>query len=264
VARYPLLKNSLLKVRRTVGALLAISLCANLALIGTGAYFIHRRGGVRYLWARLASGNLMDPVEGHRRYRQSLFEMFDSYRNPGGHPVVFVGDSMTEGCDWHEAFGDGLTIANRGIGGDTTIGVLRRIGEIVAMAPRAVFLMIGLNDCLMLRSKPSQAAKNYEAIVKGIRTGSPQTAIYLESILPVASFRGEGTNDWIREMNERIRALADGRMVVFVSLYEGFLEGTSLSMRFTDDGVHPNAAGYALWRQEVAPFVRSAIGDETW
>jgi len=241
--------------------MLILSLCANLSFIGMLAYLVHRRGGVRYVLARLSGGTLAHTAGGHWRHRQSLFQAFESNGGRLRHPIVFLGDSLTEECDWHEAFGGGIAIANRGISGDTTGGVLRRVGDIAAMAPGAVFLMIGVNDHLNLRSKAGQTARNYEAIVNRIRTGSPETAIYLQSILPVAGFRGRRANSWIREVNQRIRTLADGRMVTFVDLYEAFLEGPSLSLRYTDDGVHLNAAGYALWHREIGPLVRSRSGD---
>ena len=62
--------------------------------------------------------------------------------------VVFLGDSITQG--WHDDL-DGsfpeLKVANRGISGDTTRGVLIRLQEdVLALHPRAVVLLIGTND----------------------------------------------------------------------------------------------------------------------
>src|SRR5271165_596600 len=60
-------------------------------------------------------------------------------------PIVMLGDSLTEGGPWRELTGC-LYLVNRGIGGDTSGGVLARLDEIIALKPRAVFLMIGVND----------------------------------------------------------------------------------------------------------------------
>ena len=60
--------------------------------------------------------------------------------------VVFVGDSITDFCDL-DKFYPGLNAVNRGIAGDVTYGVLRRMEESVyALAPELVVLLIGIND----------------------------------------------------------------------------------------------------------------------
>ena len=58
--------------------------------------------------------------------------------------VVFLGDSITEGGAWDELF-PGVPVRNRGIGGDTTSGVLDRLDQITRGRPAKVFLKIGTN-----------------------------------------------------------------------------------------------------------------------
>src|SRR5436190_8861872 len=64
------------------------------------------------------------------------------------HAVVFLGDSITQG--WGDEFGgnfSGVKLANRGISGDTTRGVLLRLEQdVMAVRPRAVIILIGTND----------------------------------------------------------------------------------------------------------------------
>ena len=60
--------------------------------------------------------------------------------------IVFLGDSITEGGgDWNNYF-DTKNIVNRGISGDTTLGVLARLNEICFYKPISLFLLIGIND----------------------------------------------------------------------------------------------------------------------
>ena len=60
--------------------------------------------------------------------------------------IIFLGNSITaEGKNWSVRLNN-PNIRNRGIGGDTTDGVLARTGEIVDSKPTAVFLLIGIND----------------------------------------------------------------------------------------------------------------------
>ena len=64
------------------------------------------------------------------------------------HALVFLGDSITD-C-WGDDLGGsfpGVKVANRGIGGDTTRGVLIRLQEdVLSLHPAGVVLLIGTND----------------------------------------------------------------------------------------------------------------------
>src|SRR6266487_6387134 len=80
--------------------------------------------------------------------------------------VVFLGDSITQG--WAEdlsAWFPGMKLANRGIGGDTSRGVLIRLKEdVLALDPRAVVLLIGTND-LEEKASPEIIAANLKLIL---------------------------------------------------------------------------------------------------
>jgi lysophospholipase L1-like esterase len=169
---------------------------------------------------------------------------------------VFLGDSLTFGCEWRELFGNEALILNRGIGGDTSAGVLKRADSVAALKPLAVFLMIGTNDAPSLGYRPSDTVENHRAIVQRILHDSPETKIYEESILPS---RVPRFNQWSAETNEGIRRLADGKSVIYLNLRDAFLENGELSNRFTSDGLHLNGSGYLLWKQQVDPIVKELI-----
>src|SRR5436190_15226153 len=82
------------------------------------------------------------------------------------HAVVLLGDSITQG--WGEDFSfwfPGMKIANRGISGDTSRGVLIRLqGDVLALEPRAVVLLIGTND-LEEKADPETIAANLKLIL---------------------------------------------------------------------------------------------------
>ena len=60
--------------------------------------------------------------------------------------IVFLGDSITDFCDL-DTYYPGLNAVNRGIAGDMTVGVLRRMeASVFALEPRLVVLLIGVND----------------------------------------------------------------------------------------------------------------------
>src|ERR1700761_6967756 len=97
--------------------------------------------------------------------------------------IIFLGNSITEMGNWKKATGD-TTVINRGIGGDITYGVLKRLKDITDRQPSKVFLLIGIND--IGKDIPDAViADNILKIVKEIHTKCPQTQVYVESILPL-------------------------------------------------------------------------------
>src|SRR5256885_6694929 len=82
------------------------------------------------------------------------------------HAIVLLGDSITQG--WGEDFSawfPGMKIANRGISGDTSRGVLVRLeDDVLALHPRAVVLLIGTND-LEEKATPETVAANLKLIL---------------------------------------------------------------------------------------------------
>ena len=59
--------------------------------------------------------------------------------------IVFLGNSITNGCEWHELFNN-PNIKNRGISSDVSMGVYDRLDPIIKGKPAKIFLMIGIND----------------------------------------------------------------------------------------------------------------------
>ena len=75
-------------------------------------------------------------------------------------------------------------IHNRGIGGETTSGLLRRLDEITEDRPRKLVLLIGTND-LAAAVPPARIVANYRAILERIRAESPATETVVIGVLPV-------------------------------------------------------------------------------
>jgi lysophospholipase L1-like esterase len=59
--------------------------------------------------------------------------------------IVFLGNSLTDGCEWAELFGN-PHIKNRGISGDEVMGIYDRIDPILKGKPAKIFLLTGVND----------------------------------------------------------------------------------------------------------------------
>jgi lysophospholipase L1-like esterase len=165
--------------------------------------------------------------------------------------VVFLGNSITQGGDWPRLLGDS-TVVNRGIGGDVTFGVRARLDDVIRRRPSKLFLLIGVND--VSRDIPEAViAANVRAIVEEVRAGSPETVVYVQSVLPLNSTvtgfpQHYDKGDHVVRLNRLLRGVAAASRARFVDLYPLFLDRQGrLDVRYTRDGLHLNEAGYQRW-----------------
>jgi lysophospholipase L1-like esterase len=165
--------------------------------------------------------------------------------------VMFLGNSITEDGPWKKLLHDS-TIINRGISGDITFGVLRRIDDVVKRQPSRLYLMIGIND--IAKNIPDEIImENIFSIVGKIRGSSPKTAIFVQSILPTNnSFPDfpdhKNKDDHVNTINAQLQKYADRLHYQFVDLYSGFTDKEGrLDAKYTVDGLHLNALGYSHW-----------------
>lgn len=164
--------------------------------------------------------------------------------------VVFVGDALTDEGRWSELFA-ATTVKNRGVDGDTTEDVAYRIGQVAAGKPRKVFLMIGGEDAAAGKSVDETAA-SYRAILSRLRTESPATEVYAQSILP----RSEDARDDVRARNDAIRRVAEENGATFVDLVPLFAdESGRIRPDLSNDRAHLLGPGYEVWRDAIAPHV---------
>lgn len=185
----------------------------------------------------------------------------DLFQNSNNHDVdvVFLGDSITDINDWNNAFPE-TKVVNMGINGDGTNGVLNRLDSVIALSPKKVFIMIGINDINSGRSNTS-ITKNYEGIVSKLKEGSPDTEVYIQSVLPINQelinyYYGMSTdNDVIMDLNERIEGLSEELGVVYLDLYHYFLDSNGeLDSDFTIDGIHLDHGGYVIWEGIIEKY----------
>ena len=190
-------------------------------------------------------------------------ERFVKTAQEGKAQLVFLGDSITAGWGgkkdiWEKAFGK-YQPANFGIGGDRTQHVLWRIqnGELDGIKPKACVVMIGTNNS---GSDPAEGiAKGVTAIVETIRAKQPQAKILLLAVFP----RGEKPStpekanagrDKLKQVNEIIAKLDDGKNVHFLDIGAKFLQPDgSISKDIMPDFLHLSAAGYQIWADAISP-----------
>jgi lysophospholipase L1-like esterase len=167
-------------------------------------------------------------------------------------PYVMLGDSLTERAQWAEITGCPF-VANRGIGGDTSAGVLRRLDEVIKLRPLAVFLMIGVND-IASGIPPERIAENVSEIVD--RLGKANIQVFLSYVLPVTPAHAHRFNGRVGELNQALSKIVERTGVATLDLRPLVRDANgSLRDEFSTDGLHLSTEGYRVWRDAVIPHL---------
>jgi lysophospholipase L1-like esterase len=176
--------------------------------------------------------------------------------------LVFDGDSITYGWMgnggmpiWKKRY----AIHNAydfGISGDSTSGLLWRVksGQVAGLHPKLIVLLIGTNN--MNSSSAEQIAGGIKAIVAEYQKQCPDAAILLQGIFP----RGEQPTDPMRakvkQVNQMISALGDGKKVIFLDFGDKLLDADGKYTKpITQDFLHPTGAGYQIWADAIQPVI---------
>ena len=170
--------------------------------------------------------------------------------------VVFLGDSITQGWgDRLETSFPGMKVANRGISGDTTRGVLIRLkDDVLSLRPRAVVLLIGTND-LEENADPEIVAANLKLILAALKQHGPEMPIVLCQVMPSAESKKRPAAK-IKRLNELYAAAVKGDpQVTLIETWTLFADanGDAKASEFPDL-LHPNDMGYAKWAAALRPI----------
>lgn len=175
--------------------------------------------------------------------------------------IVFLGNSITDNCEWQELF-DNPRIKNRGIGSDVSMGVYDRLEPIVQGKPAKIFLMIGINDVSHDLSTDSIVG-NIARIVRKIHRDSPDTQLYIQSMLPINNTFGQyrklvGKEPQIVEINRRLEQLAAAERCTYIDLYSHLTApgSTDLDPAYTNDGLHLLGDAYLVWKEVLLPYLK--------
>ncbi|MDP2335146.1 MAG: GDSL-type esterase/lipase family protein [Bacteroidota bacterium] len=228
---------------------LAFSVIINLLFILFGGYVIHRKGGIDYLKMKLNPSLAQSGYSDHYNVKKSIFEIMPNDTSE----IIFLGNSITEGCDWHELFGNG-NIKNRGIGGDIINGVIDRIDEVVSSNPKKIFLMIGINN-LGRKNTVEQILTNYEKLITTIREKSPKTKLFIQSVIPTYK-RTDLLNSDIMFINTGLVTLSEKYGLTYLDIFDVLkTEKNELDPAYTFDGLHLNGKGYLKWKDAIIQYV---------
>jgi lysophospholipase L1-like esterase len=182
---------------------------------------------------------------------------------PGEKRVVFFGDSITDIWKLDESF-RGRHYINRGIGGQTTPQMLVRFrADVIDLKPAVLVVLAGTNDIAgntgdetLEQIEGDYATMAELAKANGIR-------VIFSSLLPINNYNPRALLFFLQRSPEKIVALnvwlkqycAD-KGLVYLDYFSAMVDGRGmLKAELTEDGLHPNAAGFAV----MAPLAQAAI-----
>lgn len=199
--------------------------------------------------------------------RVRLFDSLNRAAEAGG--TVFAGDSLVQEFPVGELFTGGEPIYNRGIGGDTTAGLLRRLRQsVLDLRPARVFLLIGTND-FVINGTAQSITDNLAKIIGIIKNELPECFLGLISLLPVNTSDhprvnleavGKRNNEEIDRVNRQLKSLAGERHIEYIDL-NGLLkdEKGNFSLDYTTEGLHVSGHGYATIAAALQPYMAAQI-----
>ncbi|OCQ92953.1 G-D-S-L family lipolytic protein [Nostoc sp. MBR 210] len=164
------------------------------------------------------------------------------------HLSIMVGDSLSL---WFppEKLPSGKLWLNQGISGDTSGGILKRLGAFSSTRPEVIYIMAGIND-LRRGLKDEVILQNYRQIIRRLRQAHPKTEIIVQSILPASL--PTISNSQIRRINFQLSLIAQQEGANYLNIHDWFtdFEG-NLRLELTTDGLHLSQEGYDVWRSAL-------------
>ncbi len=186
----------------------------------------------------------------YRDQRREVFRVMPTNENS----IVFLGNSITNFGIWHEMFVDG-DIVNRGISGNISGEVLEHLDLIIAGKPKKLFLMIGIND---FQSR-DVVIPNTRRIIEITKKESPNTEIYIQSLLPCNCSERQGM---VEPINEQLQDLCEELDVPYIDVYSKIVDNNAstpgIASQYTNDNLHVSASGYRAWTNDYEQYVGKA------
>jgi lysophospholipase L1-like esterase len=169
--------------------------------------------------------------------------------------AVFLGDSLTDGYDVKSYYPE-YTVLNRGIGGDTTIWLEKRLDvSLYSVKTKVAIMLIGANNMETM-------FENYQRILQSFKENAPKTKIILLSLTSMGGEWGK-KNQLAAYNNVKIKKLAEQYGFEFVDLYSALLnlEDGEIFDEYTTDGGHLTPKGYEVLTNCIKPVLQKLVDE---
>ncbi len=191
-----------------------------------------------------------DAIKANKKtYKQEKLSLF-SKLSQNKKDIVLYGDSITDNAEWHELL-IGCNLANRGIQGEKTAGLLSRLESGHVLGANTALVMIGINDILS-EVDLERIQTNYINIIELLRGNYDRVVV--QSTLHVADHMTD-TNDKVDTLNHFLKLQKEKYAnVEYLNVNERLSHGGQLRSNYTFDGVHLNGDAYVEWAKLLEPF----------
>lgn len=186
--------------------------------------------------------------------------------NPGDYPVIFMGNSITEGwVDMMPEFFNDNQYLGRGIGGQTTPQMLLRFRQdVIDLKPKVVVILAGTND-IAGNTGPmtlEEIMDNLKSMAELARVNDIK--VILSSVLPADEYSwrpGVQPHLKIPQLNAMIKHYCETSSHLYLDYFNAMV-GDKIDLReeLTYDGVHPNKPGYEVMVTLVQRAIKSVLG----
>ena len=190
---------------------------------------------------------------GHSMSRYIMTSDNHRHFSPNADLVMF-GDSITEWAPWADIFRD-VSMVNRGLAGDTTTGMLRRIDTTLNVNPKLVCFMAGIND-LAQGYDVDHINQNYIDMLKVWQENDIR--ILVQSTLYVGS-KLQGLNSSVELLNRKISEYCSQQGIAFLDVNSVLSPNKLLSNEYSCDDLHLNAKAYQAWAEVLQPKIVELI-----
>ena len=201
----------------------------------------------------------------------------DTHWTVQGHKNTIQGGWVTRlGNLLEDDFPGKYEVVNKGINGDTALGIFDRLyKDVILLKPDIVIIAIGTNDIFgNLGTAPNSTPDSYQTVMtrvfEKLQQDLPNTPVYVMGMTTVlrkyAHMRfgnflplQEDLKTFFNNYNKVLKKLAQGFERYYVDLPSQWPEEIEESWEFYADGIHPNDAGYDLIATILYDTLRSTV-----
>jgi acyl-CoA thioesterase I len=181
----------------------------------------------------------------------------------GENRVVFLGDSITDYWKLEDYF-PGKSYLNRGVDGQTTPEMLVRFRQdVIDLHAKVLVVLAGTNDIAGVTgpARNEDIEADYASMAELARLHNIR--VVFASLLPAYNYTAESKESFALRPRERIVALnawledyCVKNGLQYLDYFSALVDKRGMLRRdLSDDGLHPNAAGYKI----MAPLAEKAI-----
>lgn len=157
---------------------------------------------------------------------------------------AFVGDSLTENCNWRWELGT-FSVINLAVGGVDIRDIGHQLTEATALKVKVIFIEAGINDVILESAPTERISQDFEYLLQQIPVGQ-KAVVTLIPLVSIHSF-----TDKIEAANSTIASLAESRGLTVIDLNPKLASEGIRNAEMTTDGIHFNVKACQIWSDEI-------------